>query len=312
MPISPSDIPPVTALLNQGLTLNGSAYALPSATGSLNPGNGTNPFTIHCWLLASTPSPLFGTQYGLFCNGEFTASASLVVGLNYDGKWFKFGVLDAGILYLGNGFDPNQWHHVAVTYDGNTLTIYDNGQLSQSYSPVTLPAIATPSPVIGACADSTVAGGINIPFLGQIQSLGIWPNCLSASDIQTYMTTPPDATTACLAFYDLGTPRPVNSITGSLLALYGGSVVSESFQAESAPAVSRRPNAVSGGKPSPTIYDVKPSAQMDLSVRPKSKVLSDDDIDRIVADYEKILSAIAPENRRAEFRTAFRWPLGQA
>jgi hypothetical protein len=322
MPLVPSGEPPFTAVLASGLTLNSGTYGLPSPTDSLNPGSGGNPFTVHAWLSAQAPNvlvpgsavPLCSNQLAIFSNGQFSGSANLVISLLYDTTLNNFtltvqlGGATGATLSASQAFNPEEWHHVAATYDGSSvLTAYLDGQPVGSATVNNVGTIPVPSPVLGACADSTAPNGMNYPFNGEIQSLGIWPTCLNQQQIQIYMTTPPDASTGCLAFFDLATEFPINTISGALLALYGGASIGEALEeaAIASMTLPRRPNPVGRGQISPTIFDLKAPAGVDLSVRPKSKVLTDQDIDRVTADFERFLTSIVPAKLQSKHRDAF-------
>ncbi|MFT5422851.1 MAG: hypothetical protein ACI89L_000620 [Phycisphaerales bacterium] len=81
----------------------------------------------------------------------------------------------------------NEWHHIAATYDGATVTMYADGQ------PVSTQAWNTP---INWLATATFTSGLEFPGAseyvgGQIDDLRLWSVVRSDADILASMASPP-------------------------------------------------------------------------------------------------------------------------
>ena len=76
--------------------------------------------------------------------------------------------------------DDGQWHHVAATYDGATMSVYVDGNLDGSAPRTGSIQAGTSTVLIGARYDGTNAGN----FPGMIDELAIYDRALSAVEIQ--------------------------------------------------------------------------------------------------------------------------------
>jgi len=87
----------------------------------------------------------------------------------------------------------NEWCHVACTFDGTTMTVYQNGEVLQSVDFLNGPVFSSGAPfTIGSLTSS---GQEN--FIGSIDNVKVWAKSLSIcevrSDIQPYTNLLPDA-----------------------------------------------------------------------------------------------------------------------
>jgi hypothetical protein len=85
--------------------------------------------------------------------------------------------LNSGIVPV-----PNQWYHVAVTYDGATARIYVDGVLRNSAA-ITTP-IATSSYAVGIGENTQNTGR---QWSGNIDELKIWARSISAAEVLAHM-----------------------------------------------------------------------------------------------------------------------------
>lgn len=112
-------------------------------------------------------------------------------------------------LFSNTAPQPNEWYHIAGTFDGSTLSIYVNGILENSVpwaGPNPETAVGT---LIGAYfgSDGTVVPGLN----GNFAYVRIWNVCRSASEIQDFMNKNPLDETGLVANYDFSSMPPVTN-----------------------------------------------------------------------------------------------------
>jgi hypothetical protein len=164
-----------------GATGNYIQYASASSQYATIPelGDLTN-FTVCCWVYfnsvptSNTYPALITNQYDLVSKVNYALG---VLNATWDGK-IAGGYYNSG-WKITAGFTPsiNTWYHVAVTYDGNTITLYQNGS---SYSTTSSTTSALSSGLGGYIArrwDS--AEYIN----GIIPIVSIYNRALSTSEI---------------------------------------------------------------------------------------------------------------------------------
>lgn len=83
------------------------------------------------------------------------------------------------IIYGSTSLSTNTWYHVCATYDGNTLSLYVNGNLDASTSKS---GLFMPSADWWLGAES-LAGGNPNSLNGQLDEVGIWNRALSSDEI---------------------------------------------------------------------------------------------------------------------------------
>jgi len=77
-----------------------------------------------------------------------------------------------------------QWHHVVATYDGDTMQLYHDGELSSTTSGIGILLDESRRFLIGARSDAGSAGGF---FNGSIDEVGYFNAILALEDIQAIM-----------------------------------------------------------------------------------------------------------------------------
>ena len=76
-------------------------------------------------------------------------------------------------------FTPGEWHHMTATFDGQTLRVYVDGILN-FYGPKQFNTAAGESFNVGFSASEHLGGE---PFLGTLQSVGMWDRALSGEEV---------------------------------------------------------------------------------------------------------------------------------
>ena len=146
----------------------------------------TTGMTISAWVrptaaMQSEPTILMkqasgNLAYALYANsGDGTPNAWYVS----NGDWVSVFAAPEHSVPL------NTWTHIAATFDGATLRIFHNGQLSASQA--TAGAIDIASGVLRIGGNSVWSGE---GFPGVIDEVRIYNRALSASEIQADMATP--------------------------------------------------------------------------------------------------------------------------
>lgn len=95
------------------------------------------------------------------------------------------------------GVTLNQWHHVGLTFDGSTMTIWIDG------------AAAASAPASGTITNTSAnfsLGNINFNtqpfwFKGKLDEVALWRRALSAEEMQCLGAAPPDSGDSDLALY---------------------------------------------------------------------------------------------------------------
>ncbi len=123
----------------------------------------------------------------------------------------------------------NQWQHIAVTYDGNNLRLYLNGNLEATSALIAKPpqSASIQHASIGSALNSLgVAQGF---FNGKIDEVKIWNRALSATELQpTTSACSPTSTMNLLGYWNFnenGNITANNSVTGGV----NGSLVSNNI-----------------------------------------------------------------------------------
>jgi hypothetical protein len=213
----------VEQITTPGVNLQNIAYCSVSPLDGVNPGgSGNDAYTIQAWIY---PEQAVGPQY-VFSNGLVDTSAvSLYLTAGSSPGQL---VLNAGhgSTVLSGGSVPlnvNTWSNVAVTYDGQTLTLFVNGQSVVNVASGSMTPVTQSNPLLGAGNQSAFPSTTGF-FQGVIQSVDVWNVALSATQLTTYMLSEPYGQTGCLAIYTLS-DSAINGITGSPVAFYNGAVL---------------------------------------------------------------------------------------
>jgi hypothetical protein len=127
---------------------------------------------------------------------------------------------------------PNQWTHVAATYDGSTMKVYLNGQLDNQTAFPDGIFPGTGDLGIGAVVGGVPAGQYAYSFSGRIDEPAIYNRALVAAEIQgVYLCQPPP--TISLSLYPglgLYPGLTINAAAGQTLAIqYAANLTSSSW-----------------------------------------------------------------------------------
>jgi len=182
---------------NGGLHFDGinDYVTIPEKAGMLT----SNPFTVEFWLkptgsLAQTPFVLRKT------NDNYTSGLEIYLAPNGNGlleaDLFKNGA-GSGVFYSFPSSWTNQWHHVAVSFDGTTLRLFIDGLQVGTTAASGLSQTTNGAPIYLGAYDAT--GSMNFP--GVLDELRFWNTAVSQSQIQANMNKEISATTANLVAY---------------------------------------------------------------------------------------------------------------
>ena len=100
------------------------------------------------------------------------------------------GTEDRGsILYLASSasYEPDQWYHVAGTYDGSEIKLYVNGA-EVSSATLTGPVDYDPLPEAGFVVGTYLDDNDDIRFEGELTQVEFWPRALSESEVRNQFT----------------------------------------------------------------------------------------------------------------------------
>lgn len=198
-----------------GVSFAGAGYALPGSSDQIDPSTGS--YTIQAWVYPE----LVGageTQY-VFAEGTADgANISLSLTGSADGRSVSLTAQRGTDSVSGGTLSAGAWQNVAVTFDGNTLTLLLGGVVCgvRPSANITLPSHQL---VLGAAMTSTapvLAGS----FQGAIQSVDLWSRALSEAELATYAATIPEEA-AVLGVYVLGSDSS-NLVTSAAVGLYAG------------------------------------------------------------------------------------------
>ncbi|MBU4460030.1 MAG: LamG domain-containing protein [Verrucomicrobia bacterium] len=186
-----------------------SGSALVPYSPSLNPAQ----ITVETWFLASSfygagSDPLVDKPYYSH-SYPYYQYVLAIVGDQYPSspRYAGFGVSIGGNIQgagVTNAYTVGQWHHVAGTYDGETICLYINGSLVASNT--------APSGSIDAfVTDLNIASyGSNFPSSPapvELEELRIWSYARSQTEIQAAMNQELAGTeSGLIAYYNFNTP----------------------------------------------------------------------------------------------------------
>jgi hypothetical protein len=126
-------------------------------------GGGGSPFTISAWIKQTSTTSGYRSLYCQDGNHGLFIQATKV-------NFFE-SADHAGATSLTTG----TWHHIAVTYDGTTLTIYVDGVSDGSYVNAAFSLFT--AGYIGS------DGGGDPYFDGNIDDVAVWTSCLTGTQI---------------------------------------------------------------------------------------------------------------------------------
>lgn len=144
--------------------------------------------TLSAWINASKNDKEW---IGIISKVFDTNSTESGYGILLDGKsgvYFALKVPSKGIQYLSSGANTlilNQWHHVACTYDGQTMKIYIDGieKVSQNLPDSSIDYNPDHNLYIGTYKDNNEF----YPYQGKMAEVRIWNKARSEAEIQQDM-----------------------------------------------------------------------------------------------------------------------------
>lgn len=302
--------------LAPGLSLNGASYAQPGPHDPANPGNGGEPFSVTAWihpLAPRLPPPSRTLEVVVLANGTAWGTAGLICSLEYDQAHHHFrwrvrrGGLSGTTVTAARKIAAGEWSHVAVTYDGSTLTLYVDGAAAGSAASGAIPALASPAVTIGAMPDATNVDELSGFFTGGIQAVGVWTECLTAAEVAVFATTDPTslALPACAAFYRFGLSGAAqNTMTGISVGLFQSAALEDFVAVPPAAGPLAIPRLPRVRHRPPSLLDLLETSPPAREVRPASTLISPEGFDRMIASYGEILATV-PKAQRAELADRF-------
>lgn len=135
--------------------------------------NGQTAFTIDWWMNSGWPTT--------YCNGIGESDETMIVKTNADGQLVLY-VGGNSVASTSGHVIPNEWHHYAVIYTGNTAKFYRDGVLKDTQEMTSSTAV----PHIRAFN----IGTSEAPFNGGIDELRVWGRALTEGQLRTYANAP--------------------------------------------------------------------------------------------------------------------------
>ncbi len=143
-------------------------------------------FTLEAWVFARNVGGGIDAQGPVVISKDFAGNVSYgILGPGTTGKFnanMRFTDGTQPSFFSANSFGFNTWHHVAMTWDGNTINLYVNGNLEGS-------VVVGPKTVVYSAEDlgigmhSLLAPVNKRPFDGFIDEVEIFNRALSSSEI---------------------------------------------------------------------------------------------------------------------------------
>lgn len=171
--------------------------------------DGTKPFTMSAWvkLNSANMTGYIFTKYDRFVVGQyqFGVEGGKLIGHRETPPWQATGA--TSLL-------PNQWYHVATTFDGTQIKVYVNGVEDGSIPMTGSINSINRDVLIGARHRS---GNVNDFFDGQIEELAVWNRALSLQEIRSlkHLTQYPANDNTLVAYYQFNeTAGPIYDRAG--------------------------------------------------------------------------------------------------
>ena len=188
--------------------------------------DGTKHFTMSAWVKpnsANMTGYIF-TKYDRFVAGQyqFGVEGGKLIGHRETPPWQATGA---------TSLQPNQWYHLATTFDGAQIKVYVNGVEDGSISMTGSIGSINRDILIGARHKS---GNVDEFFDGQIEELAIWNRALSLQEIRSvrHLTQYPANDNSLVAYYQFNEEAgPIYDRAGFAHASIEGSATRENSTA---------------------------------------------------------------------------------
>ena len=172
----------------------------------------TPQFTVSAWVavdaLVADPQTVFAAV------GVDPSSISDFVWIGFIGAKLVARQGGSSVIGADVSINPQEWHNVAMTCDGSTLTVYFDGQAVARGGAVALQAGSSPQWSIGFME-------VGDPLTGWVQWLSVWSRALSPDEVvlQMYAEVGADTGIACDCALDVS---PTEDLTGNMQLQFGG------------------------------------------------------------------------------------------
>ncbi|HPQ35875.1 MAG TPA: Ig-like domain-containing protein, partial [Tenuifilaceae bacterium] len=167
-----------TTLVNDRFDSENSAYYFDGASSSITIGNqlglinGSSPFTLSAWIY---PEDFVTQQHTIL--GERDGGDNYQFAVHNSSIYFSYWDMGVESAFEGKQLSIGAWQLLTVTYDGNYLNLYVDGELDQSHE-VVINIDNNPSNLYIGTYD-----GSNMYFLGNIDEVRIYSYALSESEV---------------------------------------------------------------------------------------------------------------------------------
>ncbi len=164
--------------VNNALNFDGSSESLLTSTVS----NPTSAITVMAWI---NPDSTASYDRGILSKAD-----AFVLEVESSGSEISFSILDDGTHYefesddAGNTISTGIWTHVAVTFDGTTVTLYLDGDYVDSATGLPVSSITNSSAGYSIGWTSHTEWGSNRYFDGKIDEVAVFDRALGAAEIQ--------------------------------------------------------------------------------------------------------------------------------
>lgn len=185
-----------------------------------SPLTGNSNFTFEMWYNGNHTGEPYARLVS-FKNNLFEISAGQGALKFFDGSWRTTGATG-----LNTG-----WHHIAITKDASTTTVYVDGTSVYTKASATFNFLVSTNFRILGCVSGTATEKV----IGQIDEIKIWNRALSSLEIAVSKNGQiSSAQTGLIAYYDFNDGTAKNKVSGGSqydLVLNGtGSIVETNFQ----------------------------------------------------------------------------------
>jgi hypothetical protein len=166
----------------------------PELSPALPDGQHGAPFSAECWVMSTTHPADYAVPLSMFGSYADPPPFNNASGWNFYQTGPPSGGTSFWVLNMKNGAFLSaatvpiallQWYHLAVTFDGSTVTFYVNGVSRGTTSGIT-GYFANPS------HNGQIGAGANtgfLPFTGNVDEVAFYTNALSLAQVQSHYQT---------------------------------------------------------------------------------------------------------------------------